>query len=96
MEKEICYFSLAGVLKPIRIQGAYVSDKEVENIVTFLREQGGATYNEEVLDKIETNNSKSNQAIEGDEDELDSFLDEAIETVVETRTGFRIIYTKEI
>ena len=71
------------MLKPIRIQGAFVSDKEVENIVTFLKEQGGAVYNEDVLDKIE-NANKSDKDVEEDGDEIDSFLGEAIEMSVET------------
>jgi len=36
--------------KPTRIQGAFISDQEVENLVAFWRAQGDPTYMEEVLD----------------------------------------------
>ena len=55
----------------------------MEKIVTFLKEQGGAVYNEDVLDKIE-NAGKSDRDVEEDEDDIDSFLGEAIEVSVET------------
>lgn len=36
--------------KPVRIQGAFVTDKEVENIVDFLKkESSGTDYNETVM-----------------------------------------------
>lgn len=77
-------FFPTGVLKPIRIQGAFISDKEVEKIVTFLKENGGATYNEDVLEKIEKAN-KSDKDLEEDEDDIDPFLMDAIDMVVDMR-----------
>ena len=76
-------FFPTGVLKPIRIQGAFVSDAEVERIVTFLKENGGPTYSEDVLEKIERANSTDRELDEQDEDETDPFLMEAIDTVVD-------------
>jgi len=76
-------FFPTGVLKPIRIQGAFVSDSEVEQIVTFLKENGGPTYSEDVLEKIERANTTDRELDEQDEDEIDPFLMEAIETVVD-------------
>lgn len=39
--------------KPVRIQGAFVTDKEVENIVDFLKkESSGTDYNETVMEEI--------------------------------------------
>ena len=35
--------------KPVRIQGAFVSDSEVDSVVKFLKSQSGPRYNEEVL-----------------------------------------------
>ena len=77
-------FFPSGIPKPIRIQGAFVSDKEVEKIVKFLKENNTATYNEDVLEKIDKENSTDQELDENDED-LDPFLDDAIKTVVETR-----------
>ena len=76
-------FFPTGVLKPIRIQGAFVSDSEVEKIVSFLKENGGPTYSEDVLEKIERANSTDKELDEQDDDETDPFLMEAIDTVVE-------------
>ncbi len=76
-------FFPTGVLKPIRIQGAFVSDGEVEKIVSFLKENGGPTYSEDVLEKIERANTTDKELDEQDEDELDPFLMEAIDTVVD-------------
>ena len=76
-------FFPTGVLKPIRIQGAYVSDSEVEKIVSFLKENGGPTYSEDVLEKIERANSTDKELDEQDEEEVDPFLMEAIDTVVD-------------
>ena len=76
-------FFPTGVLKPIRIQGAFVSDAEVEKIVSFLKENGGPTYSEDVLEKIEKANSTDKELDEQDEDEVDPFLMDAIDTVVD-------------
>lgn len=46
-------FFPSGYPKPIRVQGSYVSDKEVSNVVEFLTSQyGTAEYNEEITSKI--------------------------------------------
>ncbi len=76
----------AGAPKPARVQGAFVSDSEVEKIVDFIKSNGTATYNEDILETIE-NSNKTDKEISQDlqDDETDSFLDEAIETVIETR-----------
>lgn len=42
---------LVGLSKPIRVQGTYISDKEVENIVNFLKEQGKPEYEETINEK---------------------------------------------
>ena len=79
-------FYPSGAPKPTRLQGAFVSDKEVEKIVDFLKSNGGEiTYNEDILDSIEKSNSTDKELDEADEDDdTDPFLNDAIETVVET------------
>ncbi len=39
--------------KPTRVQGAFVSDEEVEQIVNFVKSNGTAVYSEDILDTIE-------------------------------------------
>jgi S-DNA-T family DNA segregation ATPase FtsK/SpoIIIE len=78
-------FYPSGAAKPTRLQGAFVSDKEVEKIVSFLKSNGEVTYNEDILESIEKANSTDKEIDEQDEDDdTDPFLMDAIETVVET------------
>ena len=68
------------------MQGAFVSDEEVEKIVDFIKQNGTATYSEDILETIENSNKTDKEiAMEKDEDDdTDPFLMDAIETVVET------------
>ena len=78
-------FYPAGAPKPTRIQGAFISDKEVEKIVDFVKNNGEATYNDEILKQIENANSTDKEIDSGDEDDnTDPLLMEAIDVVVET------------
>ena len=79
-------FFPAGAPKPVRVQGAFVSDDEVEKIVDFVKQNGTATYSEDILETIENSNKTDKElAAEADEDdETDPFLMDAIQTVVET------------
>lgn len=76
-------FYPTGVPKPIRIQGAFISDKEVEKIVDFLKSNGETTYSEDILEKIEKANS-TDKELDQQDDDTDPFLMDAIDTVVET------------
>ena len=42
-------FLPAGSSKPVRVQGAYLSDTEVERMVDFVIEQQKANYQEEMI-----------------------------------------------
>ena len=79
-------FYPSGAPKPTRVQGAFVSDKEVEKIVDFLKANGEVTYNEDIIEQVEKANStdKEIKETEEDDDDTDPFLMEAIDTVVET------------
>ena len=79
-------FAPVGVNKPVRIQGAFISDKEVEKIVDFLKSNGEVKYNEDIIESIE-NANKTDKELEEEQgqDDTDPLLMEAIDTVVETR-----------
>ena len=81
-------FFPAGEAKPTRVQGAFVSDEEVEAIVDFVKSNGTATYSEDILESIENSNKtdkeKALEAEQAADDDVDPFLNEAINTVVET------------
>ncbi len=47
-------FAPQSLPKPIRVQGAFVSDDDRDKVVTFLREHGGAAYDQEVTESIES------------------------------------------
>ena len=84
---DMLYFP-AGAAKPTRVQGAFVSDEEVEQIVDFIKSNGTAVYSQELLDSIENSGKEAESAkASGDansEDDTDPFLNDAIDTVVET------------
>jgi S-DNA-T family DNA segregation ATPase FtsK/SpoIIIE len=72
-------FNPMGMGKPIRVQGTFVSDGEVNDVIQFVKSQveGGSTnYNADVLTRIERSNT-SDAA-----DETDDLLPEAIDLVV--------------
>ncbi len=71
-------FYPTGMSKPVRIQGAFVTDKEVENIVDFLKkESSGTDYNETVMEEI-----SSAVKTGGGAGEHDEYFDNAAELVV--------------
>ena len=74
-----------GSNSPIRVQGAYV-DEEVEKIVSFVKSNGVATYNEDILETIENSNKTEKELVQEQEDDdgTDPFLMDAIDVVVET------------
>ncbi len=87
-------FLPAGVSKPVRIQGAFVSDSEVEAIVNFVIEQQKAQYQEEMIP----------QEIEEvpAHEETDELYDDAVQLVTEMQTAsvsmlqrrFRVGYSR--
>lgn len=53
-------FHPQGAPKPIRVQGAFVSDKEVSDVVEFIKEQNEtASYNEEIVQKVDSMQASS-------------------------------------
>ncbi len=81
-------FSPVGSNKPIRLQGAYLSDEEIENLVTFLKEQATVEYSSEIMDEIEKNamaETPSKKGGAGSDDDKpskhDPMLDDAIDLI---------------
>lgn len=68
-----------GKPKPVRIQGAFISDPEVERVVEFAKAQGSAAYDENIIEEINSEETPDD-AGPGDSDEL---LPKAIELVVD-------------
>jgi len=84
-----------GANKTTRVQGAFISDDEVESIVDFVKEQQEANYVEEMIPDDEPKNSSNQPA----EDEL---YEDAVAMVVDMQTAsisllqrrFRIGYNR--
>ncbi|MDK2789145.1 MAG: segregation ATPase FtsK/SpoIIIE, family, partial [Epulopiscium sp.] len=72
-------FYPVGAAKPVRIQGAFISDKEVERIVENIKQSGQAEYNQDMIEEITAVNNVSSSSGE----EVDEYLQQAIEMVVE-------------
>ncbi len=81
-------FYPVGAPKPVRVQGCFVSDKEVEQVVEFVKRKDSASYDEEIISEIEKNAAKESSGKGGGNegggfDEEDEMLPAAIECVVE-------------
>ncbi len=85
-----------GMPKPVRVQGCYVSDKEVERTVDFIKQTFAAEYDESIMEEIERQTEMVSSgdgkpaaggASDGDFDTEDEKLEEAIEYVVEAGTA---------
>jgi len=80
-------FAPVGSSKSLRVQGCYISEEEVENVVSFIKSQAQTTYNEETIKEIENKaaeaeNAKNKFASDDDDDDYDPVLNDAIEVVV--------------
>ena len=75
-----------GYPKPVRVQGAFVSDKEVADVVDFLKDHAGTEENEEneILKQVESIDSSGPQSQEsGGLDERDAYFADAGRFIIE-------------
>ena len=84
-----------GLPKPVRVQGCFVSDKEVERVVEFIKQTFQAEYDELVMEEVERqtemvasaqDGKSSGNSDSGDIDTSDERLEDAIDFVVESGT----------
>jgi S-DNA-T family DNA segregation ATPase FtsK/SpoIIIE len=78
-------FKTIGAAKPRRVQGCFVSDEEVEKVVSFIKENGEADYDESLNKEIERMASDDDTSSDsGDEGgEVDALFNKAIEACIE-------------
>ncbi len=87
-------FHPVGAVKPIRVQGAYISEREIKHITDFIKDQGWAEY---VVDIDTLDQDKGEELFEPDE-----LFPDALELIVRTgqasisllQRRFRIGYTR--
>jgi S-DNA-T family DNA segregation ATPase FtsK/SpoIIIE len=82
-----------GLSKPVRVQGSYVSDDEIERVIEFVTSQGEVKYDDSVMQEIEIKASQAGGKKKGAEvvvetsgggsDYDDDMIPKAIEVVVE-------------
>lgn len=72
-------FYPSGQSKPSRIQGAFVTDKEVEQIVDFLRKSSRPGYTQEMVDQI----TAVAKTASGPSEETDEFFEQAVDLILE-------------
>ncbi len=67
-----------GASKPIRVQGAFMSDQEVETIVQYVSSQGEANYDESIVPEVDDTVTEDNEP----QDEL---YEQAVQIVLEAK-----------
>lgn len=84
-------FLPVGASKPVRVQGCYVSDEEVEAVIDFIKKSESAEYSDEIMDEIEKQAAKDpktkgrggNKGNNDEDDDSDAMLPQAIECVLD-------------
>ena len=97
-------FAPVGVTKPVRIQGAYLSDEEIGNIVSYIKNQVNAEYDDEIMQEIEKNavaetSKKKGAAVEVQEDnagQYDSLIDEALNIITQLDTASTTVLQRKL
>jgi S-DNA-T family DNA segregation ATPase FtsK/SpoIIIE len=87
-----------GMNKPLRVQGAYISDHDVEEVVTFIKDQQTAEYDDSMLVKDDEANEDGDDPRDGE----DEYYADAVELVTEQQSAsvsmlqrrFRIGYNR--
>ena len=81
-----------GCGKPQRIQGAFVSDEERDQIVSFIKEKAAPQYSEDVMAQIEkaaeeknSNGKKGDHEDVAEASEYDELLPQAVDVIFDTK-----------
>lgn len=75
-------FQPIGKSKPVRLQGAYISESEVENVVNFVSNQQAAEYDEDMIPTDVDDGSTSS----GDKPN-DEYWDDAVDLIVKQQSA---------
>ena len=81
-------YAPTGSAKPMRLQGTWVSDKEREKVIDFIKKSGESQYSEEVMGEIEKaaaeKSSGEKSSGESDGNDYDELLPQAVDVIFET------------
>lgn len=78
-------YSPIGTTKPVRVQGCFVDDSEIETIIEFIKKNKVVEYDKSVIDQIE-NSALPEASSDGDAEssgDMDPMMEQAIKCVVE-------------
>ena len=85
-------YAPVGCAKPVRVQGCFAKDDEIERVTGFIKKSHQAEYNAEVEEKIRRiadeemngkNKGNSSSSDSDDDPEVDQMMEEAIKVVIE-------------
>ena len=77
-----------GMSKPLRVQGCFVSDEEIEELCDFIKKQGESQYSEEIQKEIDDKAAQDKNAgspftSDDNDDNLDPLFEKAVEVILE-------------
>ena len=87
-------FNPIGANKPIRIQGAFISDEEVEELIAFVKGQGQPEYDEIMM--AETDKGVESSDARDSDEEQDELLERAVQIVLEQRSASASILQRRL
>ena len=80
-----------GSMKPIRVQGCFISDEELDELCDYIKKQGTTEYDENIQKEIDAKaaSDKKSGAMDdmGEENSYDPLFEKAAEVVIETGTA---------
>ncbi|MBE6852339.1 MAG: DNA translocase FtsK [Ruminococcus sp.] len=84
---DMLYFP-SGIPKPIRVQGCFCSTKEIESVVSFIKNNAVVDYSNEIMEEIEKNipvpkGEKAAGKMDGAIDSDDELVEKAIDIIIE-------------
>ncbi len=83
-------YSPISIGKPLRVQGAFVSDEEREEVINFIKQNSEAQYSDDILAQVEQNAAKNDEKSGGDSaptekgSDYDELLPQAVDVILET------------
>ncbi len=96
-------YAPVGSMKPMRVQGSFVSEGEIEEIISFLKSEGEAEYDNDIIDSIDREaerctDKKGRAVIEddaADSEDRDSIIasDDAILPAIEIAVEAKMLST---
>ncbi len=83
-------YSPIGANKPVRVQGCFIDDEEIEALCDYIKKQGESEYDENIQKEIEEKAVKDKKSpFEGEDEEenYDPLFEKAAEVVIESGTA---------